>query len=295
MAFTGIEFYNRLSEVCKAHGTSVTALLLDLGKPKSLGSSIQKAKKPNVEVANAAAGRFGVSASWLLGIQESPHDSGLVKLNESEMNFINRLRMVNVDAQSIILNIALSTIDNIPLLNSKTLVPFSLSPKGKHVTQEKKPDPVLASNPKLRQLGVSKGAHTVAYRNVEGKAAAGTPRAAVREDDRQIVVPVKYTGEQYFIVQAEGDSMTGIVSDGDFCVFDKHGHFDNGRVCLVQADGATDEPDAMIKRVFRRGDRVELRSENRKYPPRFYPVEEVVLMGELVKVLPPEACMPPVR
>jgi SOS-response transcriptional repressor LexA len=126
-----------------------------------------------------------------------------------------------------------------------------------------------------------------AWKGVEGRAAAGPPITAVPEDERRILVPVKYTGEQYFIVQAEGDSMLGIVNDGDYCVFNKRGVFDNGHIALVQVDGPTDQPDATIKRVYRRpGNKVELRSENPKYLPMLYPAEEVVLMGELVAVLP---------
>ncbi len=81
--------------------------------------------------------------------------------------------------------------------------------------------------------------------------------------------------------------MTGMVNDGDYCVFNKRGVYDNGRVVLVQVDGPTDQPDATIKRIHRRpGGRVELRSENPKYPPMLYPAAEVLVMGELVAVLP---------
>jgi SOS-response transcriptional repressor LexA len=122
---------------------------------------------------------------------------------------------------------------------------------------------------------------------VEGRAAAGPPITTVPEDERRILVPVKFTGEQYFIVQAEGDSMLGVVGDGDYCVFNKHGVYDNGHIVLVQVDGPTDQPDATIKYVYRRpGNKVELRSANPKYLPMLYPAEEVVLMGELVAVLP---------
>ncbi len=37
--------------------------------------------------------------------------------------------------------------------------------------------------------------------------------------------------------------MTGVVSDGDFCVLDKRGHYDDGHIVLVQVDGPTDQPD----------------------------------------------------
>ena len=121
---------------------------------------------------------------------------------------------------------------------------------------------------------------------MEGKVAAGPPITTVPADDQHVMVPIKYTGEQYFIVQAEGDSMLGIVNDGDFCVINKNGRCDDGCIVLVQVDGPTDQPDATLKRIFRRADnRVELRSENRKYHPMIYPAEEVLVMGELVEVL----------
>ena len=126
-----------------------------------------------------------------------------------------------------------------------------------------------------------------------GRAAAGPPITAVPGEDREILVPVKYMGERYFIVQAEGDSMTPQVKDGDFCVFDRQKIFEEGRVVLVQVDGQTDEPDATIKRVYRRPEnKVELRSNNPRVLPMFYPADEVVIMGELVAVLPLKAAAP---
>jgi len=149
--------------------------------------------------------------------------------------------------------------------------------------------------PKQRQAAGKRPA-AVAWKGVEGKVAAGPPITTVHADDQRIMVPVKYTGEQYFIVQVEGDSMLGVVNDGDYFVLNKRGLYDDGHIVLVQVDSRTGEPDATLKRVHRRpGNKVELRSENPKYLPMIYPADEVLIMGELVAVLPPESCELPAR
>ena len=127
-------------------------------------------------------------------------------------------------------------------------------------------------------------------KRVEGDAAAGPPITAVPEDDLVASVPVKYMSSNYFIVRARGDSMINAdIADGDFCVFQKDGHLDEGRIMLVQVEGTDDEPDVTIKRVFFRGKQIELRSENPAYPPMFYPAETVSLMGILVTTVTPDA------
>ena len=124
------------------------------------------------------------------------------------------------------------------------------------------------------------------YKHVEGKAAAGPPINSIPDTESLISVPAKYLSERYFIVQAQGDSMIDDqINDGDYCVFQKDAFFDEGRIMLVQVDGSSDAPDVTIKRVHRRGDKIELRSANVKYPPMIYAAEYVQLMGVLVDVI----------
>ena len=86
MVITGSEFYRRLALVCKRNGTSVSTFLESIGKQKSLGTSMQNAKVPNIEIAVAAAARFHVTAAWLLGVETAPIDGeGLLSLQEERL------------------------------------------------------------------------------------------------------------------------------------------------------------------------------------------------------------------
>lgn len=127
-------------------------------------------------------------------------------------------------------------------------------------------------------------------KHVEGRAAAGMPINAIPDTETCVSVPAKYLSDNYFIVQAQGDSMIGAnIDDGDYCVFQKNGHLDEGRIMLVQVEGSAEEPDVTIKRVFWRGGRIELHSENAKYPPMPYPADCVHLRGVLVDIMTPDA------
>ncbi len=271
-------FYARLEQLCKESGTSVaevaeTVLHVSSGAP----TGWKKGASPKAATVAAAARYFRVSADFLLGLtSEKRALTGARALDEEEASLVDALRAAPAPARRAVLRMAAAALE------------VDMALPAAPVVEASTPTPVRpfpAARPeKAKSGGIGAGR---AWKGVEGRAAAGPPIETVPEDERRILVPVKYTGEQYFIVQAEGDSMTGVVGDGDYCVFNKYGAFDNGRIALVQVDGPTDQPDATIKYVYRRpGGKVELRSKNPKYPPMLYPAEEVVLMGELVAVLP---------
>lgn len=130
-------------------------------------------------------------------------------------------------------------------------------------------------------------------KHVEGRAAAGRPITAAPEHDRTVLVSDKFEDDRYFIVQAVGDSMIDAgINDGDYCVFDRDAYRDEGDIMLVQIDGCTDQPDDSIKRVYiHEGEdpdgndtQVELRSDNPKYDPMFFPARDVRLSGVLVGI-----------
>jgi hypothetical protein len=101
-------------------------------------------------------------------------------------------------------------------------------------------------------------------------------------------VPVKFTGEQYFIVAGRGRFDDRHRKRRDYCVFNKHGAFDNAasRWCRWTAPPISPTRRSSGSSAVRAA-KVELRSENPKYPARCStPHDEVVLMGELVARLP---------
>lgn len=274
--------YERLSEVCKQNGTTITAFMRSIGKGSSGGTNLKSVKKPDPLIIREATERFNVSAAWLLGTSE---ENDAYNLNARERNLIDALRSNSETVRETVFKMAEAALGITYTLNSTEMARVFLSQDGQVLAQSSH-----ATRPYPKQVqAASKRTGARVWKGVEGKTAAGPPITTVPADDQRVMVPVKYTGEQYFLVQAEGDSMLGIVNDGDFCVINKRGHYDDGRIVLVQVDGPTDQPDATLKRIYRRpGDRVELRSENRKYPPMFFPAEEVLVMGELVAVLRPD-------
>jgi SOS-response transcriptional repressor LexA len=279
-------FYARLVELCKESGTSVAAVAEDVLHVSSGAPTFwKKGASPKAAIVAIAARHFGVSADFLLGLTtEKRALDNARSLDEDESRLVDALRAAPETVRQAVLGMAASALESQGLAlgdPSQTQCPASGSAHPAPRRAEIRPFPPAKAQQKKPVR---------AYKGVEGRAAAGPPITAVPEDERRILVPVKYTGEQYFIVQAEGDSMLGLIGDGDYCVFNKYGVFDNGHIALAQVDGPTDQPDATIKRVYRRpGNKVELRSENPKYLPMLYPAEEVVLMGELVAVLPQSA------
>ncbi len=282
-------FYARLEQLCKESGTSVaevaeTVLHVSSGAP----TGWKKGASPKEATVTAAARHFQVSADFLLGLTQEKRALGIAGLNEAESHLVDALRAAPEPVRQAVLRMAASALSSPELTASERAAPSAAAGPATPIAQAAPPARAAIRPFPPAKADLSKpGRAGRTWKGVEGKAAAGPPIATVPEDERRILVPVKFTGEQYFIVQAEGDSMVGIVGDGDYCVFNKHGIFDNGHIALVQVDGPTDQPDATIKRIYRRaGNKVELRSENPKYLPMLYPAEEVVLMGELVAVLP---------
>jgi len=84
-----------------------------------------------------------------------------------------------------------------------------------------------------------------------------------------------------FLLRVRGDSMVGIgIRPGDYVVVRPYaGEPPAGAVVVVLLP---DEETATLKRYYRKGDRVVLRSENPRYPDRVFKPEEVRVQGEVV-------------
>ncbi len=268
MLFNGMEFYSRLNDLCQTAGITVSAFLMSIGKQRSLGTSIKIATKPNREVAEEAAKRFNVPIEWLIGSPtESTTKSSAVSLtpiylNERETDLILCLRESEPQ-----------TVENVYKMAYALLSPKDST---RRIFFDSHDDSIHHSRADFIE------------KRSKGKAAAGIPIEAVPEDEDAAIVrvPLKYTGSNYFVVEAQGDSMIGAdIHSGDFCVFQADAHHDNGRIVLAQiTDSSTDQYTETIKRLYVLPDKVELRSENPAYPPLFYPRDEVQIAGVLVYI-----------
>jgi len=107
------------------------------------------------------------------------------------------------------------------------------------------------------------------------KIAAGRPILADESNVRKyLVVPNQYAhGENVFMLEVEGDSMTGEdgVLDGDYIIVDPDERWDDGdMVAVLLGADEVEEGKATVKRVWKEGDRYYLQSSNPD--PQFEPI-----------------------
>lgn len=66
-------FYERLNQLCKLHGTTVTEVATThLGVASSAATNWKHGASPRCDIVVRAAEHFGVSADYLLGLSETP-------------------------------------------------------------------------------------------------------------------------------------------------------------------------------------------------------------------------------
>lgn len=94
---------------------------------------------------------------------------------------------------------------------------------------------------------------------------AGFPSPAADYEDRRLDINEYLVRNPVstFFFSVEGDSMEGAqIFDGDILVVDKSVRPRHGHVVIAFVDG-----ERLVKRLFRRGERVALLAENPAYPP----------------------------
>jgi len=117
-----------------------------------------------------------------------------------------------------------------------------------------------------------------------GRIAAGTPLLAEETIEEYLTVPVGFAdGVDHFALRVDGDSMIGAgILDGDVVVIRRQDDADDGDIVAAILPGPA-EDEATVKRLRRRGDRVELVPEN----PAFDPLDigDGRVVGKVVAVL----------
>lgn len=264
-------FLQRLISLCELRNTTISAAVKAAGgNTGSIDGWKKKGSIPRAELIASLADHLGTTTDYLLCRTDdpSPVSSCFHILNSDEERMIDTLRRAEPPVRSAVYR----------------MVDAALC---EQTHESKLPSPSFLG--RNDGIGSHKKRRAKGLKRVEGNAAAGKPITAVRDGERVVSVPTKYLSDRFFIVCAQGDSMIDAgINDGDFCVFQKDAYQDVGRIMLVQIDGATNEPDVTIKRVFFHGDQVELRSENEAYKPMFYPASDVSLVGVLVAIVTPE-------
>lgn len=86
---------------------------------------------------------------------------------------------------------------------------------------------------------------------------------------------------EYFYLIVKGDSMIDEgIYEGMRVLVRKQNHCQHGKIGVVIVDGE----EGTLKRVYYEDDTVVLRASNRRIPPRPYPLEEVIIQGQVIKV-----------
>jgi repressor LexA len=135
-----------------------------------------------------------------------------------------------------------------------------------------------------RSVRLEKGSrYRRAYLPLLGEVPAGPLRYASEEIDEWVPVPADWGKEQRFILRVRGDSMVGDhISDGDLVVVDPRMETGDGEIVVALVGD-----EATVKRLHRKGRRLELHSSNPAYPPILLleGEEEVRILGRVVSLL----------
>lgn len=115
-----------------------------------------------------------------------------------------------------------------------------------------------------------------------GQVAAGLPLYAQQEWAGSVLVdPAVFRGERLFALRVRGDSMikAGILA-GDLAICEPRQYAANGEIVVALIGNE----EATVKRFYYRGDRIELKPENDKYPILTYGLGEVLIQGKVVGI-----------
>jgi len=116
-----------------------------------------------------------------------------------------------------------------------------------------------------------------------GRIAAGTPIAALRDQETTVGVPASLLGSgEHYALEVAGDSMedAGIL-DGDTVVIQRCDTADNGAIVVALVDNV----EATLKRLRRRGASIALEPANQAYETRIFGPDRVKVQGRLVGLI----------
>ena len=138
----------------------------------------------------------------------------------------------------------------------------SLEKKG-YIERNSSARSIKLTKKALDILGQSTEGTTV-YLPLIGRIAAGRPVLAVENIEDRIPFPTNMIrGNADFALRVRGDSMTGDhILDGDIIAVRSQASADNGDIVVALLD-----EEAVVKRFYRKGRSIELRSSNPKYLP----------------------------
>jgi len=113
-----------------------------------------------------------------------------------------------------------------------------------------------------------------------GRVQAGPLSAAIEDAEGYLPIPSRFPEKELFALRVRGDSMEGAaILENDIVVVRRNAAVESGDIIVASVGD-----DATVKRLWRRGRRVELRAENPRYSPIVPRAEELVVLGKVIEV-----------
>jgi len=115
---------------------------------------------------------------------------------------------------------------------------------------------------------------------IYGEVRAGKPMFAHEELLGYEYLPKDFArGGDYFFLRVKGDSMINEgIKENDLVLVRKQPVLENGQIGVVIVNN-----EATIKKFYRNGNVIILKPENPAYEPKAYPIENVYIVGRVVK------------
>ena len=116
-----------------------------------------------------------------------------------------------------------------------------------------------------------------------GKIAAGVPIEAINNHSGNIEVPAgMIAGGDHFALEVQGDSMIDAgIMDGDTVLIKRCNTAENGTIVVALVD----QEEATLKRIYKKGNTVELEAANDAYETRVFGPDRVDIQGRLVSLI----------
>lgn len=123
-------------------------------------------------------------------------------------------------------------------------------------------------------------------RQVSGLAAAGTPLFDGNIDEFVPVPPKYLDSSRFVIIKAKGDSMEPDIHDGDYVVADRNNPSPlQGEKALVSIEGIGNDYEYTIKKIYYRGNEIELVSINPSHPPMIFKNQQIKSAYKIVHII----------
>lgn len=113
-----------------------------------------------------------------------------------------------------------------------------------------------------------------------GRVQAGPLSEAIQDPEGYLPIPSRFAEKELFALRVRGDSMEGAaILEDDIVIARRQPNAESGDIVVALVGD-----EATVKRLWRRGQRIELRAENPRYSPIVPPSGELTVLGKVIEV-----------